>query len=130
MQDNTTWISRTDGQPLCGDCVFWNVIIKKCAIRKNGQSSSLYPASCNFYMHRIKGEAYGENENDSPHVGTVQCIYREYDICAEKHCCQKADGGYAVLGEVLHDIGVWGLENKIPVTKIDKLKAIIVRHFD
>lgn len=35
----------------------------------------------------------------------------------------------AVLGEVLHDIGVWGIENKIPVTKTDKLKAIMVKHF-
>ena len=32
-----------------------------------------------------------------------ECIYREYDICAEKHCCQKADGGYAALGEGWRD---------------------------
>jgi hypothetical protein len=32
-----------------------------------------------------------------------------------------------VLGEVIHDIGVWGLENKIAVTKIDKLKDMIVK---
>jgi hypothetical protein len=56
------------------------------------------------------------------------------DKCGEtlvtpKHKCGKTNGVNAVLGEVLHDIGVWGIENKIPVTKTDKLKEVIVKHF-
>lgn len=52
--------------------------------------------------------------------------------CGNQHCvCDmpRANGVSAVLGEVLHDIGVWGIENNIPVTKTDKLKAIMVKHF-
>jgi len=33
------------------------------------------------------------------------------------------------LAEVFHEIGVWGIENNIAVTKIDKLKNIIFKHF-
>lgn len=57
----------------------------------------------------------------------LNCSYSEDNTkCIRK---EKADGGYAVLGEVIHDIGVWGLENKIPVTKTDKLKQIMMKHF-
>lgn len=48
----------------------------------------------------------------------------------EKYLREKDNnGGYAQLPEVLHDIGVWGIENNIAITKIDKLKNIIVGHF-
>ena len=44
-----------------------------------------------------------------------------------EHKCSIKGGNMKkdVLGGVLHEIGVWGLKNKIPVTKIDKLKSEI-----
>lgn len=45
-----------DGESLCEYCIFWNTIIKKCAVRKNEQSSALYPVSCNFYKSQMMSE--------------------------------------------------------------------------
>lgn len=54
-QENTTWVSRTDGQPVCIDCIFYNEITRNCSIRKN-ESTTLHPASCNFYKSEMSGE--------------------------------------------------------------------------
>jgi len=56
MQENTVWIQRTDGVPICNDCVYWNTITRTCAIRKNEQSSTLHPVSCNYYVSEMAGE--------------------------------------------------------------------------
>lgn len=57
-QENTTWVSRTDGQPICIDCIFYEPVYKRCSINKSGGSSSLYPNSCNFYKSKKVSEHF------------------------------------------------------------------------
>lgn len=52
-QDNTSWVSRTDGKPICIDCIFYDNRTGKCSIQRNKLSSTMGSGSCSFYESRI-----------------------------------------------------------------------------
>jgi hypothetical protein len=56
MTENTTWVSRTDGLPVCKDCAFYDSYYKKCVINRMENCSLNYPSSCNFYQSKKVGE--------------------------------------------------------------------------
>lgn len=49
---STIYWFTTDGTPICKDCCFWNFYMRKCVIRANEISSTLYLSSCTEYIRK------------------------------------------------------------------------------
>ena len=45
------WVMRTDGKPLCDDCLNWLGSYAGCAIKANN-STSVWVQSCMYYTNR------------------------------------------------------------------------------
>jgi hypothetical protein len=45
---NEYWYSRTDGKPICYDCIYYQLYNGKCVMGINGGTAK-YPISCNKY---------------------------------------------------------------------------------